>query len=65
MPGLLAQPLVKSSLRLTECDGIFINDDGSVVFTGNLVDEQIIVTAGDVIDGGKAFVAKKNILFVR
>ena len=65
MSCFLTQPFIEASLWLAEGDGVFIYYYPRVVFARDFVDEKVVITAGNVIDGRKTFVAKENIFFVR
>jgi len=62
--GLLSEPFTEGLFRFRQGEGIGIDYDGGIELVGYLIDEQVVVAAGQMIDGGEAFVPEKNIFFI-
>jgi hypothetical protein len=63
--GFLPEPFPEILFGFGEGEGIGVYDDGGIVFCGHFVDEEVVVAAGDVVDGGEAFVAEENLFYRR
>lgn len=64
MTGLLTEPVIKCLFGLGHREGVGVHDDGGIFLCSHFIDEQVIVTTGDVIDGGKPFILEEYVLFV-
>jgi hypothetical protein len=61
MPGFLAPPLVEFCRWFTDSECLFFNHNGSIVVGGNFVNEHVIISTGNMIDGRKSFYPVKQI----
>lgn len=64
MPLLLAQPVAKCFLGFCQRKGIGIQHNGGVVFIGDFMNEEIVISAGNMIDGGEALVIYEELTLV-
>ncbi len=62
---LLADPVAKLAFGFRQGECILIEHHIHIVFGSYLVNEQVIVTTGYVVDAGKTFLAEEQFAFVR
>ena len=65
MTCLLTEPVIKSLFGLGHREGVGVHDDGGIFLCSHFIDEQIVISAGDVVDGGEPFVLEEYVFFVR
>src|SRR5579863_7333064 len=64
MTGFLAEPFAEGLFGLRDHKGVRVYDDGRILFGCHFIDKEVVVTAGDMVEGGEAFVAKEDGLLI-
>jgi hypothetical protein len=64
MPVLLPYPIAKFALGLRQSVSVWVQHYAHIGFGGYLVNEEVVITAGHVVDTGKSFGAEEQFAFI-
>ncbi len=64
VPGFLAEPFAEGFFGLRQHKGVGVDDDGGILIGGHFIDKEVVVAAGDMVDGGEAFIAEEDRFFI-
>ena len=62
--GFLAEPFCERLFGVGNREGVGVHDNSGIVFCSDLVDEEVIVSAGDMVKRGETFVPEEQVLFI-
>lgn len=64
MTCLLTEPVIKCLFGFGHRERIGVHDDGGIFLCSHFIDKEVVVPAGDMVDGGEPFVLEEYALFV-
>ena len=64
MPLFLSYPLLPCFWRFTQSKAVLINTYPGISPVGSHIDEQVIITAGQMVMGSKTFMPEEDLFFI-